>query len=236
MTIFIAPSLGFSLRPLRSLRDNGFISRKDAKNAKEGKMKLLLIGASGTIGKRINDELSKKHEVIKASRSGSDVAVDITSAESIEAMYKAVGGLDAVICAAGPAKFAPLAEMTEEDIYVGIRGKMMGQVNLVRIGQKYINDNGSFTLTTGILADDPIAGASAISLVNGGVNSFVLAAAQELRRGIRINAVCPTVVEDSAEMYADYFPGFDPASMTRVVNGYVRSVEGLITGRIIKIY
>ena len=135
-----------------------------------------------------------------------------------------------------PAKFGSLADLTEEDFYVGIRGKMMGQVNLVRIGQKYINDNGSFTLTTGILADDPIEGSAAVSLVNGGVNSFVLAAAQELKRGIRINAVCPTVVEDSAEMYADYFPGFDPASMDRVVNGYVRSVEGLITGRIIKIY
>lgn len=199
-------------------------------------MKILLIGASGTIGKRIVEALSKKHELIKASRKGEDIAVDITSASSIEEMYKAVENIDAVICAAGPAKFAPLAEMTEEDIYVGIRGKMMGQVNLVRLGQKYINDNGSFTLTTGILADDPIVGSAAVSLVNGGVNSFVLAAAQELPRGIRINVVCPTLVEDSAEAYGDWFAGFDPASMSRVVNGYVRSVEGKINGRIIKIY
>jgi len=199
-------------------------------------MKILLIGASGTIGKRIYDTFSKKHEVVRASRSGADAEVDITNAASIEKMYQTVDNIDAVICAAGPAKFRPLADLTEEDFYVGVRGKLMGQVNLVRIGQKYINDNGSFTLTTGILADDPIAGSATVSLVNGGVNSFVLAAAQELKRGIRINAVCPTVVEDSAEMYADYFPGFDPASMDRVVNGYVRSVEGLITGRIIKIY
>lgn len=199
-------------------------------------MIILLVGARGTIGKRIYDTLVKKHEIVRASRGGADVSVDITDAASIKKMYETVKAIDAVVCAAGPAKFGPLADLTEEDIYVGIRGKMMGQVNLVRIGQKYINDNGSFTLTTGILADDPIAGASAISLVNGGVNSFVLAAAQELTRGIRINAVCPTVVEDSVEMYADYFPGFDPAPMDRVVNGYVRSVEGLITGRIIKIY
>ena len=106
----------------------------------------------------------------------------------------------------------------------------------MRIGQKYLNDGGSFTLTTGILADDPVAGSAAVSLVNGAVNSFALAAAQELPRGQRINVVCPTVVEDSAEMYADFFPGFDPASMERVVNGYVRSVEGRITGRIIRIY
>ena len=199
-------------------------------------MKIVLVGASGTIGKRICDRFAQKHEVVRASRSGADVSVDITSAESIEEMYKSVGRVEAVICAAGPAKFGPFADMTEEDIYVGIRGKMMGQVNLVRIGQKYINDNGSFTLTTGILADDPIVGSAAVSLVNGGVNSFAVAAAQELPRGQRINVVCPTVVEDSAEVYADYFPGFDPASMTRVVNGYIRSVEGKITGRVIRIY
>ena len=199
-------------------------------------MKILLIGARGTIGKRVFAELLKKHEVIRGGRSGADVAVDITSADSIEKMYKSVGGLDAVICAAGPAKFATLAELTEEDFYVGIRGKMMGQVNLVRIGQKYLNDNGSFTLTTGILADEPVVGSASLSLVNGGVNSFVLAAAQELPRGQRINVVCPTVVADSVDNYAEVFPGFDAVSMERVVSGYVRSVEGKITGRIIKIY
>ena len=94
----------------------------------------------------------------------------------------------------------------------------------------------SFTLTTGILAEDPIVGSAALSLVNGGVNSFVLAAAQELPRGQRINAVCPTVVEDSAEAYGDIFAGFEAVSMNRVVNGYVRSVEGRITGRVIRIY
>src|SRR5437868_11491207 len=116
-------------------------------------------------------------------------------------MYETAENVDAVICAAGPAKFGAFGELTEEDFYVGIRGKMMGQVNLVRIGQKYINDNGSFTLTTGILADEPVVGSTGLSLVNGAVNSFAIAAAQELPRGQRINVVCPTVVEDSAAAY-----------------------------------
>ena len=199
-------------------------------------MKVLLIGASGTIGKRIHDRFAQKHEVVKASRSGDDIAVDITDAASIQKMYESVKDIDAVICAAGPAKFGAFSELTEEDFYIGIRGKMMGQVNVVRIGQKYLNEGGSFTLTTGILADEPVFGSVSLSLVNGGVNSFVQAAAQELPLGIRINVVCPTVVEDSAEAYADFFPGFDPVSMERVVNGYVRSVETQITGKIIKIY
>ena len=116
-------------------------------------MKVLLIGASSTIGKRISAELSKKHEVISAGRTNADVEVDVADHLSIEDMYHSVEGIDAVICAAGPAKFGPFGEMSEEDMHVGIRGKMMGQVNLVRIGQNYVNDNGSFTLTTGILAD-----------------------------------------------------------------------------------
>ncbi len=198
-------------------------------------MRILLIGASGTIGKRIYDALSPKHEVVRGGRSGADVEVDITDNLSIEDMYHAVGDIDAVICAAGPAKFGPFSEMSEDDMYVGIRGKMMGQVNLVRIGQKYLNDGGSFTLTTGILADEPVPGSVGVSLVNGAVNSFVVAAAQELPRGQRINVVSPTVVADSAEMYADFFPGFDPVSMDRVVNGYVKSVMGRMTGKIIRV-
>jgi len=199
-------------------------------------MKILLIGATGTIGKRISAQLSKKHEIISGGRTNANVEVDITDSASIEKMYQTVSSIDAVICAAGPAKFGLLAELTEDDFYIGIRGKMMGQVNLVRIGQKYLNDNGSFTLTTGILADEPVLGSAGLSLVNGGVNSFVLAAAQELPRGQRVNVVCPTVVADSAEVYADFFPGFDPVSMERVVNGYVRSVETKMTGRVIRIY
>ncbi|HYJ89670.1 MAG TPA: short chain dehydrogenase [Pyrinomonadaceae bacterium] len=199
-------------------------------------MKILLIGASGTIGRRIYETVSKKHEVIRASRTGQDVEVDITSSESIEAMYKAVRNLDAVICAAGPAKFGAFAELSEDDFYTGIRGKMMGQINMVRIGQNYLNDGGSFTLTTGILAEEPVVGSTALALVNGALNSFVIAAALELPRGLRINVVCPTVVEDSTDNYADIFPGYAPATMDRVVGAYVRSVESKNTGRIFKVY
>lgn len=199
-------------------------------------MKILLIGASGTIGQPIYDTFSKKHEVISASRSGADVEVDITDAVSIEKMYKKVKKIDAVICAAGPAAFGAFDELTEENFYVGIRGKMMGQVNLVRIGQEYLNDGGSFTLTTGILADEPVVGSVGLALVNGAVNSFAVAAAQELPRGMRVNVVCPTVVEDSMDDYAEVFPGYLPVSMEQVVAGYVRAVETKINGRVIRIY
>src|SRR5437868_2169922 len=127
-------------------------------------MKIILIGASGTIGRRIYETLSKKHEIVRASRTGEDIEIDITSVESIEKMYKSVAGIDGVICVAGAAKFGPLPELSEEDLYVGIRSKMMGQVNLVRVGQNYVNDAGSFTLTTGILAEEPVVGSAGLAL------------------------------------------------------------------------
>jgi NAD(P)-dependent dehydrogenase (short-subunit alcohol dehydrogenase family) len=199
-------------------------------------MKVVLIGASGTIGRRIYETLSNKHEIVRATRTGEDVEVDITSTESIEHMYKSVADIDAVICAAGGAKFGAFRELSEEDFYIGIRSKMMGQVNLVRIGQNYLNDGASFTLTTGILAEEPVVGSAGLALVNGAVNSFAIAAALELPRGLRVNVVSPTVVEDSAEAYGDIFAGFDPASMDRVVNAYIRSITGKFSGRIIRVY
>lgn len=199
-------------------------------------MKIIVIGASGTIGRHIHDTLSKKHHVYRASRKGGDIEVDITSSESIEHMYKSVADIDAVVCAAGGAKFGAFRELSEEDFYVGIRSKMMGQVNVVRIGQNYLNDGGSFTLTTGILAEEPVVGSSSLALVNGAVNSFAVAAALELARGLRVNVVCPTVVEDSADNYDEIFPGYPTVSMRTVAAAYRRCVENPITGRIIRVY
>jgi NAD(P)-dependent dehydrogenase (short-subunit alcohol dehydrogenase family) len=126
--------------------------------------------------------------------------------------------------------------MTEEDFYIGIKSKLMGQVNLVRIGQDYLNEGGSFTLTTGILADDPVVKTASAALVNGGIHGFAKAVSMELKKGQRINVVVPGLVEDSAEEYRDYFPGYNPVPMNKVVNGYVRSIEGKKTGEIIRIF
>ena len=199
-------------------------------------MKIILVGASGTIGKKVYDKLTQKHEVIKASATKGDIIVDIADRESILKMYKTVPDVDAVACAAGSAHFGPFDSMTEDDFYTGIRNKMMGQINLVMVGKNFINDNGSFTLITGILAEDPIRMGLGLSVVNGAVNAFVKAAAIELERNIRLNVVCPGLVEDAVEKYEPYFPGHHPVAMDRVVNGYLKSIEGANTGQIIKIY
>ena len=199
-------------------------------------MKILMIGGEGTIGKKVSSHFLKKHEVLIAGRNSGDIVVDIVNSQSIEAMFESIGNVDAVVCIAGDAKWAAFDSMTEEDFYLGLKSKLMGQVNLVRIGQKYLNAGGSFTLSTGILADHPVELTSSPAMVNGGIHSFVKAVSLEMQNGIRINVVSSGLVEDAVEKYEAYFPGHNPIPMKKVINGYVKSVEGKGTGEIIRMY
>jgi NAD(P)-dependent dehydrogenase (short-subunit alcohol dehydrogenase family) len=199
-------------------------------------MKILIIGGGGTIGRKVSEYFLKEHEVIIAGRKSGDVQVDIADASSIEAMFTAVGRLDALICIAGEAKWAAFETMSEADFYIGLRSKLMGHVNLVRIGQRYLNPAGSFTLSTGVLADHPVMLTTSAAMVNGAIHSFVKAAALEMVKGMRINVVSSGLVEDSVERYQEYFPGHNPIPMNKMLNGYIRSVLGKGNGEIIRIY
>lgn len=199
-------------------------------------MKILIIGGNGTIGKTVAAHFKENHEVVIAGRNSGDVTVDIADSDSINEMFKKTGKLDAIICIAGEAKWADFKDLTEEDYYIGLKNKLMGQVNLVRIGKDYLNSNGSITLSTGILADDPVVQTASAAMVNGGIHSFVQAAALELENGIRLNVVSSGMVEDAYEKYRDYFPGHNPIPMKKVINGYVRSVNGKVNGEVIRIY
>lgn len=199
-------------------------------------MKILIVGGNGTIGKAVVSCFAENNEVIIAGRTKGNVIIDITKSDSILKMFETVGKVDAIICAAGTVKWAPFSDLSEDDFYIGIKSKMMGQVNLVRIGQKYLTQGGSITLTTGILADDPVYKTTGAALVNGGLNSFVKAVSRELENGIRINVVSPGMVKDSEERIGHLFPGHNAVLMNLVAKGYEKSVLGRITGEVIRIY
>ncbi len=198
-------------------------------------MKMIMVGATGTMGKYLTGAFEKEHEVIKASSQGGDIQVDITSPASIENMYRQVGAFDALICTAGPTYVGPWQKMTDREFRKGIEGKLMGQVNLVLIGQYYINTKGSFSLITGALAHDPQLNFANASAANGAVEAFVRAAAIELGNGIRINAVSPTVIESSPQ-YFPFFPGDVPVTMQQLEYGFRKAVFGANTGQVIKPY
>lgn len=199
-------------------------------------MRILVVGGNGTIGKKVSQHLAQKHEIIVAGRNSGDVQVDIADSQSIKAMFEAVGKIDAIVCIAGEAKWGAFDSLTEDDYYIGLRSKLMGQVNLVRIGKDYLNQHGSITLSTGILADYPVATTASAAMVNGGIHSFVKAVSLELRTTCRINVVSSGLVEDSVEKYKDYFPGHNPIPMYKIINGYVKSIEGHDTGQIYRMY
>lgn len=199
-------------------------------------MRVLLVGASGTLGRAVRNELAKNHEIIEAGRTGKDVSVDISSPDSIASMYRQVGRIDAVVSAAGHTHFGPLKDMTPELNEVSIQSKLKGQVNLVLLGIEHLNDGGSFTLTTGVIMDEPIAGGASAALAGGAIQAFVRSAAFELPRGLRINNVSPNVVKESIDTYGPYFPGFDPVPASKVALAYMKSVEGIQSGQTFRVY
>jgi NAD(P)-dependent dehydrogenase (short-subunit alcohol dehydrogenase family) len=194
-------------------------------------MKILLIGAGGTIGSAVDKELSQRHEVIRIGRSSGDLQVDISDSVSIRKLFEKTGKFDALVCAAGNVTFAPLGEMTEDSFALGLKDKLMGQVNLLLIGREFANDGASFTFTTGVLSHDPIRSGASAALVNGALDSFVRAAAIELPRGLRVNSISPTVLLEAMGSYAPYFRGYKPVPAADVALAYAKSVEGLQTGQ-----
>lgn len=201
-------------------------------------MRILLVGASGTVGRAVYQEMAKRHEIITAGRkrNGANVQVDMTSEESISNMYEQVGTIDAVISTAGSTYFGALENLSPQSNELSIRSKLLGQINLVLLGLKHVRDGGSFTLTTGILMDDPIVGGASAAMANGGVAAFVKSAALDMPRGIRINNVSPNVLEESVADYDSYFPGFGSVSSSRVAQAYRKSVEGGQTGQTYRVY
>ncbi len=198
-------------------------------------MKIIIVGGSGTMGQHLTKAFRQEHEVVTAATKGCDLEVDITSTDSIEKMYERAGAFDALISTAGPTFVGPWKKLTDQTFRKGVEGKMMGQINLVLIGQHYINPKGSFTLITGALTHEPQFNFANASAANGAVEGFVRAAAIELENGIRINAVSPTVIENSPQ-YFPFFPGDVPVTMQQLEYGFRKAVFGANTGQIIKPY
>jgi NAD(P)-dependent dehydrogenase (short-subunit alcohol dehydrogenase family) len=198
-------------------------------------MRIIVVGAEGDIGKVVCEELGSRHEIIKAGRSSSDVRVDMADRASVEAMYAKCGRVDAVVSTAGNVHFGPLHEHTEETFMLGLRHKVMGQVNLVLAGLETVEEAGSFTLTSGVLNRDPIRMGTGAAMANGALGGFVVGAAIEMSRGLRINVVSPGLLDVSVPRYGEWFPGHEPVSSKRVGLAYAKSVEGAITGQVITV-
>ena len=192
-------------------------------------MRVVVIGGTGTIGSAVVKRLSTRHDVVVVGHKKGAFQVDLASPDSITNLFKAVGTCDAVVSTAGIAKFASLDDLTYDDYFIGLKNKLMGQANLVRIGRPFVTNHGSFTLTSGVLSQNPMKGSASISMVNAGLEGFVRAAAIDLPRGLRVNVVSPPwVTETLIARSMDPSIGI-PAD--QVAQAYVASVEGTMSGQ-----
>lgn len=205
------------------------------------RLRILLVGASGTLGRAVAVELAPRHDIISAGRTSGDVRIDIADPASIRAALERIGRMDAVACCAGHVNFSPLAQIEPADVAtssygLGLRDKLMGQVNLALAARNHLRDGGAITLITGILSTHPIVAGSSAAMVNGALEAWVKAAAVEMPRGIRINAVSPGLFVESAADYGPFFRGFEPVPAARAALAFARSIEGPETGQVYRVY
>lgn len=200
-------------------------------------MRILVIGASGRLGSAVVRALGPGglgHDIVGASRSAA-VTVDLADPSSIDRLYAQVGEVDAVACAAGSAPMKSLSDLSFEDLQAACSNKLLGQLELVRRGISHLRDGGSFTLVSGVTSVDPVPRGSLLSMVNGAIDAFVVGAAVDLPRGLRINSVSATLFAEAAQAYAPAFPGFVPVGTDVIAQAYVKSILSGQTGRIYRV-
>nr|WP_028312263.1 short chain dehydrogenase [Derxia gummosa] len=199
-------------------------------------MKIVIVGASGAIGRAVAELLGARHEIVPVGRSSGAHHADITDPASIAAALESIGRFDAIVVAAGDPHFGPLTDTSPAQFAAGLGGKLLGQINVALAALPWLADGGSITLTSGCLSEQPVRGGSNASVSNAGIDAFARSAAVDLPRGLRINAVSPTVLTESLPKYGDYLPGFDDAPAAKVARAYRRSIEAGETGQVYRVW
>jgi len=193
--------------------------------------RVLVIGSSGLLGSRLVKALQGKADVVEASFSRGPLNVDISDPASLRRLFAQVGTVDAIACAAGMARFVPWASATDDDWAHGVANKLMGQVNVARLGAPHVRDGGAITLTTGVLAQHPIPGGAIFTTANAAIEGFARAAAVEIGSRVRVNVVSPGwITETLVAMGMDPAPGL-PAS--EAAEYYIRQMEHGAAGSVL---
>ena len=195
--------------------------------------KIIVVGASGTIGSAVADLLAQRNEVLRVGNRQGDLTVDLSKPASIESLFQAIGAFDAIVSAAGASRFGQTGDASDEDFRIGLENKLMGQVNLVRRALGRITAGGAITLTTGLLAREPWPGTAPTAMVNAALEGFVRAAALDLMPDLRLNAVSPILVTETAQRM-----GMDAnvtMSATETARAYQASIDGDMTGQVLDV-
>jgi len=195
--------------------------------------KIVVVGATGRLGRVVVGGLND-YEVLRAGRSGPDLKIDALDFESVSDVFASVGTFDGLISCIGGTPFKTFEELTMEDFALGLSKKCFSQLNLAKAAIPYLTENGSITLTSGIIGDEPILAGSCAAAANGALNMCVSTLAAEYAGKLRINIVSPSIIENSVEDYGMLFDGFEPTSKKRIVEAYRRTISAPISGRVLR--
>ena len=197
--------------------------------------KIIVVGATGKLGREVVEGLEKDYEVIKASRSGPDLKIDAFDFESVSDVFASVGPFDGLVSCIGSTPFKTFDELSMEDFATGLSTKCFSQLNLAKAAIPYLTDNGSITLTSGIIGDEPILAGSCAAAVNGALNMCVSTLAAEYAGKLRINIVSPSIIENSVDYYGMLFDGFEPTSKESIIYAYRRTISAPISGQVLRL-
>ena len=192
-------------------------------------MKIIIVGASGRIGKELDKALSVNHDIVRVGSRSGDVQCDYTIPESVRDMFEKIGEFDALISViGGDSIFKPFADLDDDDYRYGFERKFLGQIRLLKLGESFVRDNGSFVFTSGFLSQYPNPASIATGPLNAAVNTFVKNTASLLTRGIRINVVSPAPIVEPGQEGKGLVTAAETAKL------YVETVEGDFTGRVLR--
>ncbi|WP_416677954.1 short chain dehydrogenase [Candidatus Pseudothioglobus sp. Uisw_041] len=197
--------------------------------------KIIVVGATGKLGRVVVEGLRKDYEVIRAGRSGPDLKIDAFDFESVSDVLASVGPFDGLVSCIGGTPFKTFEELTMDDFAAGLSTKCFSQLNLAKAAIPFLSENGSITLTSGIIGDEPIIAGSCAAAANGALNMCVSTLAAEYAGKLRINVVSPSIIENSVDHYGMLFDGFEPTSNESIIHAYRRTISAPITGRVMSL-
>ena len=197
--------------------------------------KIIVVGATGKLGRVVVEGLRKDYEVIRAGRSGPDLKIDAFNFESVSDILASVGPFDGLVSCIGGTPFKTFEELTMDDFAAGLSTKCFSQLNLAKAAIPFLSENGSITLTSGIIGDEPIIAGSCAAAANGALNMCVSTLAAEYAGKLRINVVSPSIIENSVDHYGMLFDGFEPTSNESIIHAYRRTISAPITGRVMSL-
>ena len=192
-------------------------------------MKIIIVGASGRIGKEVDKALSVSHDIVRVGERSGDIKCDYTIPESVRDMFNKVGEFDSLISViGGDSIFKPFVDLDNEDYRYGFERKFLGQIRFLKLGESFVRDNGAFVFTSGFLSQYPNPASIATGPLNAAVNTFVKNTASLLPRGIRINVVSPSPIVEPGQEGKGLVTAAETAKL------YVEAVEGDFTGRVLR--